>query len=983
MATITSDVFKFVAVRPVQLASDDETRIDVVRDPRAASSGELAVLVKAAAATGSPDAAMRRWKDVDLAPYRPLAAGRRSLVLAYTGIAADAPPPAAADLITAAGLAGVDPTDAAVLGRLWDALYIAHATGPDAGTRTDVPIAALRALHLLALIGDEPEPPRDLALRALRAKVAIAPEIDAALRPPPLSDKGTPAPATPATAPEPRPEDLAAASGLVESIRGAEDLRRRISTAAAVLTPTLSRGTVRSVGSFSQQQVTITGSRGIGVLVGADPGQHTTTVLDAAGITPDEPLAAAGGKLDVLLSGLIIEMTTRGADPRFAAALGQLVDLGGVRLPYPTTTAPAPSTPDPSTAPDVDVHGRITPLGIGDLKVVKQTLLAYEPGEVAYIENVLTGESRQRVVRALQRSQTTLLASTEQTQSTERDTTTTDRFELKREADQTIKEDMSVKAGLQVTASYGPIVAQVTGDFAHSTSKETAEKTSSDFVHDVVDRSIRKVEVKTTTTRTTTTLDENEQTDTHGVDNSHGDHHVVGVYRWVDKRYRAQVYNYGTRLMLEFVVPEPAAFWKAARTGLPVTVDATPPPPFINDLNLVFLPFRHGRLSAGDLNDSTYQQYAARYGATGVTPPPPEWRYVSALLEKDSLDDGKSIAATSKDFAVPDGYTLSSYEIAASVLWNNFPKLTVAVGDAVHNVIDHEDGDSLSALTTLPATSEGTRTALIVSPVNGPVPISVSAYDVHAFTVNVQGICARNPATYTAWQLQTYDKIAGAYEALQTVYDQKVAAAQQTAQDAKVRGQNPDINRATEHTELKKLCITMITGQHFSQFHAVTDPADVPALHPEVDVLEALSEGPIVQFFEQAFEWEQMTYLFYPYFWGRKAHWVNTTGLDDPDPLFTTFLTAGSCRVVVPVPVAYVDSVLYLLQSPATDLASKVWRGGDPPTLDSDLYVSLAQEFRDRTDDLAGATPEGDSWEFTLPTSLVWLQPDSTLPTFG
>jgi hypothetical protein len=258
----------------------------------------------------------------------------------------------------------------------------------------------------------------------------------------------------------------------------------------------------------------------------------------------------------------------------------------------------------------------------------------------------------------------------------------------------------------------------------------------------------------------------------------------------------------------------------------------------------------------------------------------------------------------------------------------------------------------------------------------------VSAYDVHAFTVNVQGICARDAATYTAWQLQTYDKIAAAYLALQTVYDQKVAAAQQTAEDAKVRGQNPDINRATEHTELKKLCITMMTGQHFSQFHAVTDPTDAPAHHPEIDVLEALSEGPIVQFFEQAFEWEQMTYLFYPYFWGRKAHWVKTMGLDDPDPLFTTFLTAGSCRVVVPVPVAYVDAVLYLLQSPATDLASKVWRGGDPPTLDSDLYVSLAQEFRNRTDDLAGATPEGDPWEFTLPTSLIWLQPDSTLPTF-
>jgi len=174
----------------------------------------------------------------------------------------------------------------------------------------------------------------------------------------------------------------------------------------------------------------------------------------------------------------------------------------------------------------------------------------------------------------------------------------------------------------------------------------------------------------------------------------------------------------------------------------------------------------------------------------------------------------------------------------------------------------------------------------------------------------------------------------------------------------------------------------MMTGQHFSSFHAVTHPADAPAHHPEVDVLEALHEGPVVQFFEQAFEWEQLTYLFYPYFWGDKRTWVDLAGVSDPDPLFEKFLTAGSCRVVVPVPIPYVDAVLYLLQSPASDLAGKVWQGGEPPTLDSPLYVSLAQEFRNQTDDLAGAVPEGDPWEFTLPTSLVWLQPDGTLPTF-
>ncbi len=74
----------------------------------------------------------------------------------------------------------------------------------------------------------------------------------------------------------------------------------------------------------------------------------------------------------------------------------------------------------------------------------------------------------------------------------------------------------------------------------------------------------------------------------------------------------------------------------------------------------------------------------------------------------------------------------------------------------------------------------------------------------------------------------------------------------------------------------------------------------------------------------------------------------------------------------------------FMLREPGKDLAKKVWRGGARPTIeDKDgLYVSITDELRDRTDDLEGAKPEGTPWEFTLPTTLVWLQADATLPKF-
>jgi hypothetical protein len=95
-----------------------------------------------------------------------------------------------------------------------------------------------------------------------------------------------------------------------------------------------------------------------------------------------------------------------------------------------------------------------------------------------------------------------------------------------------------------------------------------------------------------------------------------------------------------------------------------------------------------------------------------------------------------------------------------------------------------------------------------------------------------------------------------------------------------------------------------------------------------------------VQFLEQAFEWDQMTYIFYPYFWGRKQNWLNTFPLDDVDPKFADFLRAGAARVVVPVPLAYADAVLMFLAS------NEPWPGGSAPTLDDPLFLSIAAELR-------------------------------------
>jgi len=95
-----------------------------------------------------------------------------------------------------------------------------------------------------------------------------------------------------------------------------------------------------------------------------------------------------------------------------------------------------------------------------------------------------------------------------------------------------------------------------------------------------------------------------------------------------------------------------------------------------------------------------------------------------------------------------------------------------------------------------------------------------------------------------------------------------------------------------------------------------------PYGYPEIDFAEAKAEGAYIAVFEQSFEWNNMVYLFYPYFWGKKDDWATVAQLRDIDPLFTQFLQAGAARVKVPVRRGFEEAILSYLASgelPGTD----------------------------------------------------------------
>jgi hypothetical protein len=575
----------------------------------------------------------------------------------------------------------------------------------------------------------------------------------------------------------------------------------------------------------------------------------------------------------------------------------------------------------------------IRPLGIGDLKVVKEKLLRYMTGEVAHIENVLLGESKERKHRRLDRSEETFTVEIEQVDEAERDTQTTDRFELKKETEKTIQTDMSIDAGVTVSASYGPVELGAYANFAYSQSSTDTTRTSSNFARDVVDRSLTKIKKRAREERVTKTLREIEETNTHGLNNVGGAGHISGIYRWVDKEYEAQVYNYGKRMMFEFVIPEPASYYYYSQDNDPAKVIDIKKP---QELGLL----RHT-----DITDWNFGSYLRAYNVQGVNPPPPRWKVATMAFDQNGMTDNQAISKSTKELVVPDGYLAKTWGYRWHAWMGSDDYFRILVGLEVNGgslTLDNEDT---------------------------VVPISIVGHDLRAFAANVEVFCERTARTYETWQISTFEKIVTAYETAVALYEDKLKAAE-AQRGIVITGRNPGLNRIIVRNELKKQALALFTGVDYATFDAITGNP------PVMDLNEAFEEGKFIQFFEQAFEWEQMTYLFYPYFWARPTTWNKRINFNDVDPHFNNFLSAGSGRVVIPVHPAYNDAVLHYVETGA------MWNGGEPPHIDDPLFISIVEELKAATDDLAGAVPEGEPWKVVVPTTLTYLQADSTLPDF-
>jgi len=585
-------------------------------------------------------------------------------------------------------------------------------------------------------------------------------------------------------------------------------------------------------------------------------------------------------------------------------------------------------------------HGSVAPAGIGDLLVVKQFLKRYEARELAHVENVLQGEFKERMHRRARTTEETVTVETEIKREEERDQQTTERFELKTESSQVQKEDMSLKIGLAISGKYGPVVEfKASTDFALNTSKEEASKIATSYSKDITTRATSRLFERRREERILKTIEVFEEKNTHGVDNKLGAGHVIGQYQWIDKIYEAQVYNYGKRLLFDIMLPEPAAFLLHAVGSQPKAgVDLVKPLPFA--------------LKPTDLSEWNYPYYVKQYEVVGVIPPPQPYITVSKAFE----GLGKEAEGVTKAVEIPvsDGYqAIRAYVTAWFNGWSG-RSLDAALDGSMHRFLDNGAWN------------------LTLNNEVGSIPFSMKTFSAEAFAVGIEIHAQRTQRALDDWKLKTHAAILQAYQKQLRDYEENLAALEvQAAQQ--IQGRNPVENERLIRTELKKGTTSVFTVQHYDLFGAISLSSQG---YPQPDLPEAEAEGKYIRFFEQAFEWEQMMYFFYPYFWGRKPNWLKRALLQDVDPLFAEFIKAGSARVVISVRPGFEKAIAHFLDT------GQIWEGGDLPDISSPLYVSIIEEIRERDKAPGAEIVQGDPWDVRLPTTLVILRDQAGLPAW-
>jgi hypothetical protein len=655
---------------------------------------------------------------------------------------------------------------------------------------------------------------------------------------------------------------------------------------------------------------------------------------------------------------------------------------------------------------------------VSDLKVVRREWAGYIASEVANIRNLMAGESFSQQDKTTHETETTTQATTETHQTTEQE----DQSKLDSELTQEVESQLGVTINGHADASaefkYPVVTAQVSAGVDAGFSLQRSERQASKIAREAVSRALSRVDSMTRESRTRRELMRNEQGMHYKLSNQNGSN-LHGVYRWVDRVDTYQLFNYPDRFLLEFEIPDPAEFYRW-RTGRQQdnTAARDKPPAF--------------DISADDIAADKLVDLANKYHASNLPSMPDASvsvvRTVTVELGKESTPSDQSqwnagSAAKEVDIPIPSDYaaTQVSYEGEAFPVFANWAVpisnnsvrpvrgyhsawATVSIGDkstlywnggkdpngwlATHG--DNTDpaavgevqkdgsdyGQGLLPIGSGSSISPDPETVTLSPPAVNVVKVALATVGVLSATLTASVRCELTDEAKSAWQLAVHDALYAAWAQWQKDYETALMSQSFTGTTAADAGSS-DRNEQIVREELKREVISWLLDEEgFAGRPGLRPRPGAPDQETDfanINFAQAIADAPTIQFLEQAFEWTNLTYMFFPYYWAARSEWEERSQITANDPDFERFLRAGSARVIVPARPGFEVAVHNWLLHVVPFISGKL------PSPDDSLYVSIDTEIRELTSPWEGGIP-GDTWQARTSTTLLYLESRGDLP---
>lgn len=681
---------------------------------------------------------------------------------------------------------------------------------------------------------------------------------------------------------------------------------------------------------------------GVNMLFDSNPRIAASQTASTGGFTLQGDVTLSDGKvysMDVTLvkDPYDIDRLTKQSVFKGSAAFTAKINTGGVGT----------GTVTPITAPFVPSGFGMKSIGVADYLKVEQSLQGYVEGEVAHIENVMARERREKSTKKTTKSEITTMESSDSEKEQLRDTSSTDRYEMQSEIAKVIQKSKDLNVSAHVEGSYGPVSFGVAGSYASHNAQEESVKQATTQAKEITQKATDRIISRVHKERTEKMIEEFEETNIHEFDNRKGDKHVVGVYRWVDKIMKNQIYNYGKRMMFEFMIPEPA---KLHTLGMKISKNME------NQLVKPVDPREsvvHTMKDYTSLNDETILKYwLSKYNVALENELKPEFIYTGksfSFRADEVVDNNHERYGESADLEIEEGYETVSAIAQWAESWDDPNR------DTIKLII----GDKLLAK----------NYSTDVSGYQTTVPISYSAHGHLSGNMAVKIKLKLTDQEKNKQKQTIFNKIIAAYEKVKLKYEQDLATIK--SQGVAILGSNPGFYRQIENTILKRNCLSYMINQNPSAAltfgknkYYKTNTAEESFLNSEIKVDSSLDQySAFVKFMEQAFEWDIMSYFLYPYYWGNRDRWSELYQFDDNDATFRAFMQAGMARVIVTVRPGFEEAVKHYLTT------GQIWNGGEVPVINDDLFLSIVDEMR-KTE----GEKYGKAWATRLPTALTILQ---------